>query len=97
VPKKKPSRKAAGRAADPLSAKYQGIEAENEQLKQRTRQLEAECAKYREVLRKLMISRFTPEDLRRITADEDGITFLPLQQFVGELEAIVKGKRKKGA
>jgi hypothetical protein len=73
------------------------LRAENQQLKRRMRQLEAECAKYREALRALITSKYSPEELRRITADENETTFQPLKQFVGELEAIVKGKRKKGA
>ena len=93
---KKPSGKKTGQG-EPLSSKSQDIAAENEQLKQRIRQVEAECTKYHEALRELIISRYTPEDLRRITADRDETTFQPLQQFVGELEAIVEGKRKKGA
>ena len=97
MPRKKSSRKATAPTAEPLRSKNQDIEAENQQLKQRTQQLEAECAKYREALRALITSRYTPDELQRITADVDETTFQPLQQFVGELEAIVKRKRKKGA
>jgi hypothetical protein len=80
-----------------VGTQKQTLQKQNNQLRQRVKQLEVECGRYREILRTWMTSRYTAEDLRRITADEDEATFQPLEQFVGELEAIVKGKRRRGA
>jgi DNA repair exonuclease SbcCD ATPase subunit len=97
MPNKKSLPKAARPASKLPDSKTQKLRAEIEQLKRRVQELQSECARYREACRTWIVSRYKRDDIRRIVAEDDEASFQPLEQFVGELEAIVKGKRKKGA
>jgi cell division septum initiation protein DivIVA len=83
--------------ANPLGSSLQKLLAENEQLKQRVQELESECARYREACQAWIVERYTRDDIKRMVAKDAGACFQPLEHFIGELEAIVKGRRKKGA
>jgi len=42
-----------------------------------------------------LAAEHSPDQLRRWALDDDEAGCLPFDQFVGELEAIVKGKKKR--
>jgi hypothetical protein len=101
---KKTSRKTPPRASESSVSALRGLESENKRLKRRVKELEktvgtaqAECTRYRKLAQSWMRAQFTSEELRRFTLDDDETDCQPLEQFVGELEAIVRRKRKKGA
>jgi hypothetical protein len=97
MPKKNALSNVARPMSKPLGSDDQKLVAENERLKRRVQELESECARYRETCRTWIEGRYTPDDIRRMVAQDAEAGFQPLGKFIGELEAIVKGKRKKGA
>ena len=84
-----------------------GLRQENERLRQRVRELEderdrerqslatlrAEYAAYRHSLAAWARGQFTEAELRRFTEEEDEVKCLPLDQFIGELDEIIKGRQ----
>jgi hypothetical protein len=70
------------------------LKTANQQLQKQVQELQAQCKNYRDLLQQLIPAPFTPEELIQFATDDDESKCQPLEQFIGELEAIV---RKKGA
>jgi hypothetical protein len=84
-----------------------GLADEIERLRQRVRDLEqgrdmdrmaladvrAEFAAYRRALADAAMRQYTEEQLRQFAQEEDETQCRTLDEFIGELEAVVKGKR----
>jgi hypothetical protein len=99
---KKPVRNPRGKKPKPDNGAKKfsnptSLKTANENLKEQVQKLQTQCKNYRELLQQLIPAPFTPDDLLEFTKPVDETKCQPLEQFVGELEAIFRNTRKKGA